>query len=262
LPIDRPLPPADFADPNSVRGRSRTEVILILVKREKPTLQQLLGYLARARGQFVTAGTPEQIAELIEAWFTDGAADGFNIMPTLLPAQLDVFSAEVIPILQRRGLFRTEYTGAMLREHYGVFWPTSVFDNPGWTPELREAVAGVLPRALANRVVNALREQFPASKARPTSKISAAIQNWGWTMPVLADEEGVLLASHTRVGAPAGPTPTIRTRGASFSGHPGDRLPNGRVLVLPRLPAAGRDQLTPIRSVINYQPATLRAMIA
>jgi hypothetical protein len=64
-------------------------------------------------------------------------------MPPLLPAQLDVFSADVIPILQRRGLFRTEYTGAMLREHHGLSWPTSVFDNPGWTPELREAVAGV-----------------------------------------------------------------------------------------------------------------------
>ena len=144
LPLDRPLTADDFPDPTSVEAaRSRTEVILNLVKRDKPTLRQLLGYLAGARGHFVTAGTPEQIAELIEDWFNDGAADGFNIMPPLLPAQLDVFSAEVIPILQRRELFRTEYGGTMLREHYGLPWPASVFDDPAWVAELRDAVAGL-----------------------------------------------------------------------------------------------------------------------
>jgi hypothetical protein len=104
-------------------------VILNLVRRDRPTLRQLLGYLAGARGHFTTAGTPEQIAELIEDWFTDGAADGFNIMPPLLPAQLDVFSAEVIPLLQQRGLFRTEYAGKTLREHYGLVWPRSDFES-------------------------------------------------------------------------------------------------------------------------------------
>jgi len=144
LPLDRPLSTADFPDPASVEAaRSRTEVILNLVKRDKPTLRQLLGYLAGARGHFVTAGTPEQIAELIEDWFTDGAADGFNIMPPLLPAQLDSFSTEVIPIVQRRGLFRTEYTGTMLREHYGLPWPTSVFDDPDWQAEVCDNAAGI-----------------------------------------------------------------------------------------------------------------------
>src|SRR6516165_3499655 len=144
LPLDRPLSPADFPDPGSVEAaRSRTEVILNLVRRDQPTLRQLLGYLACARGHFVTAGTPEQIAALIEDWFTDGAADGFNIMPPLLPAQLDVFSTEAIPILQRRGLFRTEYTGAMLREHYGLPWPESVFDDPRWSAEAWDTAAGI-----------------------------------------------------------------------------------------------------------------------
>jgi FMN-dependent oxidoreductase (nitrilotriacetate monooxygenase family) len=144
LPLDRPLTVADFPDPSTVEAaRSRTEVILNLVKRDRPTLRQLLGYLAGARGHFVTAGTPEQVADLIEDWFTDGAADGFNIMPPLLPAQLDVFSAEVIPLLQRRGLFRTAYSGTMLRDHYGLPWPASVFDDPAWKAERREAVAGV-----------------------------------------------------------------------------------------------------------------------
>jgi FMN-dependent oxidoreductase (nitrilotriacetate monooxygenase family) len=145
LPLDRLLSPADFPDPNSVEAaRSRTEVILDLVRRDKPTLRQLLGTLAGARGHFVTAGTPEQIAALIEDWFSDGAADGFNLMPPVLPAQFDAFSAEVIPILQRRGLFRTEYSGHMLREHYALPWPASVFDDPGWTPEPQdEGAAGI-----------------------------------------------------------------------------------------------------------------------
>lgn len=144
LPLDRPLVPENFPDPSTVQAaRSRTEVILNLVRRDKPTLRQLLGYLAGARGHYVMAGTPDQVADLIEDWFVDGAADGFNIMPPLLPVQLDVFGAEVIPLLQRRGLFRTEYTGTTLREHYGLPWPASIFDDPTKKIALQESVAGV-----------------------------------------------------------------------------------------------------------------------
>jgi FMN-dependent oxidoreductase (nitrilotriacetate monooxygenase family) len=121
LPLDKPLSPEDFPDPGLVEAaRSRTEVIVGLVRREKLTLRQLLGYLAGARGHFVTAGSPEQIADLMEDWFHDGAADGFNLMPPILPAMLEVFVAEVIPLLQRRGLFRTEYAGDTLRALYGL----------------------------------------------------------------------------------------------------------------------------------------------
>jgi len=124
LPLDKPLAPEDFPDPSTVEAaRSRTEVIVGLVKREKPTLRQLLAYLAGARGHYTTAGTPEQIADLMESWFTEGAADGFNVMPPVLPAMLDVFIAEVIPMLQKRGLFRTEYEGETLRDHYGLDRP-------------------------------------------------------------------------------------------------------------------------------------------
>jgi FMN-dependent oxidoreductase (nitrilotriacetate monooxygenase family) len=129
LPLDRPLAPEDFPEPGSIQAaRSRTEVILSLVRREKPTLRQLLASLAGARGHFTVAGTPQQIADLIEDWFTDGAADGFNIMPPLLPEMLDVFSVEVIPLLRQRGLFRTSYAGTTLREHYGLDRPES-----GWS---------------------------------------------------------------------------------------------------------------------------------
>jgi FMN-dependent oxidoreductase (nitrilotriacetate monooxygenase family) len=127
LKLDEQLTPADFPDPDTVEAaRSRTEVIIGLVRREKPTLRQLLGYLAGARGHYVTAGTPEQIADLIEDWFRDGAADGFNLMPPMLPAMLEVFIAEVVPLLQKRGLFRTGYAGETLRAHYGLPRPAAL----------------------------------------------------------------------------------------------------------------------------------------
>ena len=124
LPLDRPLSAEDFPDPGKVEAaRSRTEVIVGLVRREKTTLRQLLAYLAGARGHYTTAGTPEQIAQLIEDWFNDGAADGFNVMPPVLPSMLEVFVAEVIPLLQKRGLFRTSYEGETLRDHFGLDRP-------------------------------------------------------------------------------------------------------------------------------------------
>jgi FMN-dependent oxidoreductase (nitrilotriacetate monooxygenase family) len=127
LPLDKPLSPEDFPDPATVEAaRSRTEVIIGLVRREKPTLRQLLGYMAGARGHFVTAGTPEQIADLMQDWLMDGAADGFNLMPPVLPWMLEVFVAEVVPLLRRRGLVRTEYDGTMLRDHYGLGRPAVI----------------------------------------------------------------------------------------------------------------------------------------
>jgi len=120
--------PEDFPEPGSVEAaRSRTEVILSLVRREKPTLRQLLASLAGARGHFTVAGTPQQIADLIEDWMLKPSAAPSVNLPPLLPAMLDVFSAEVIPYLQQRGLFRSSYADQTLREHYGLAWPGSAF---------------------------------------------------------------------------------------------------------------------------------------
>ncbi|MPY73005.1 MAG: NtaA/DmoA family FMN-dependent monooxygenase [Alphaproteobacteria bacterium] len=128
LPLDTPLKPEDFPDPSTVEAaRSRTELIVGLVRREGLTLRQLLSKMAGARGHFTFAGTPEQVADLMQDWFTDGASDGFNLMPPLLPKMLDVFIAEVVPLLQRRGLFRTAYEGQMLRDHFGLARPESRF---------------------------------------------------------------------------------------------------------------------------------------
>ena len=72
------------------------------------------------------AGTPEQIADTIEDWIDSGAADGFNVMPPVLPWMLEAFANEVVPILQRRGRFRRDYAGRTLREHYGLPRPPAL----------------------------------------------------------------------------------------------------------------------------------------
>ena len=128
IPLDRVLTVDDFPDTSTVEAsRSRTEVIVNFVKNERPTLRQLLAKLAGARGHFTFAGTPEQCADLMQDWFTSGASDGFNLMPPVLPEMLDVFIAEVVPLLQKRGLFRTTYEGRMLRENLGVPRPEVMF---------------------------------------------------------------------------------------------------------------------------------------
>ena len=124
LPLDKPLSPEDFPDPKlNEASRSRTEVIVGFVREHKPTLRQLLAKLAGARGHFTLEGTPEQVADVMEEWVKEGVSDGFNLMPPVLPEMLDVFVAEVVPILQKRGLFRTAYEGDTLRSHLGLARP-------------------------------------------------------------------------------------------------------------------------------------------
>ncbi len=128
LSLDRKLCPEDFPDPENMEtSKSRTSMVLNLIQREEMTLRELLARFAHIGGHYLFAGTPEQIADLIEDWFTDGAADGFNLMPPVLPAMLDIFVDEVVPILQARGLFRRAYEGTTLRDHYGLDRPASPF---------------------------------------------------------------------------------------------------------------------------------------
>src|SRR5581483_11219598 len=95
------------------------------------TIRQLYQRVAGARGHRTIWGTPVQIADQLEEWFVNDAADGFNIMPPYLPGGLDDFVDLVVPELRRRGLFRTEYEGRTLRENLGLARPTSQFSvNP------------------------------------------------------------------------------------------------------------------------------------
>jgi len=129
LSLDTPLSPEDFPDPRTLQGSiSRPSLIVDLVRNQKPTLRELLFKLSGARGHYTFAGTPDQVADLMEDWVNDGAADGFNLMPPVLPKMLDAFIEEVIPELRKRGIFRTSYEGNTLRAHYGLKGPASRFD--------------------------------------------------------------------------------------------------------------------------------------
>ncbi|MGW5578553.1 LLM class flavin-dependent oxidoreductase [Micromonospora chokoriensis] len=134
LDLDRELP-ADLPSEDEIEGaKSRYTLIVTLARRERLTVRQLIGRLGGGRGHRTFAGTPEQVADAIEQWYREGAADGFNIMPPVLPSGLETFVDHVVPILQRRNLFRTEYTGTTLREHYGLARPTNQFTRQLTTP--------------------------------------------------------------------------------------------------------------------------------
>ncbi|MBP2562137.1 FMN-dependent oxidoreductase (nitrilotriacetate monooxygenase family) [Neorhizobium galegae] len=121
IPLDRVLTRGDFPDPTQVEAsKSRATGYVDLALKEGLTLRGLLQKLAGARGHFTATGTPEQIADIIEDWFRTGAADGFNVMPPIVNKQLEVFATEVVPILRKRNLFRTEYEGGTLRSHFGL----------------------------------------------------------------------------------------------------------------------------------------------
>ncbi len=130
LPLDGPLP--ELPEERQINGnKSRFTLVADLGRRERLTLRQIIARLGGGRGHRVVAGTPEQIADQMQEWFTHGAADGFNIMPPHLPGGLEDFVDQVVPILRERGLFRSEYTGRTLREHYGLPRPANRLEPAG-----------------------------------------------------------------------------------------------------------------------------------
>ncbi|TDF95429.1 LLM class flavin-dependent oxidoreductase [Paenibacillus piri] len=127
-PLDGPLP--ELPELEAVNGgKSRFQLVADMARRDGLTIRQLIYRVTGARGHRTIHGTPVQIADQLEAWFTQAACDGFNIMPPYLPGGLDEFVDQVIPELQNRGLFRTEYNGTTLREHLGLHRPTSRFSR-------------------------------------------------------------------------------------------------------------------------------------
>lgn len=119
FPLDEPLP-----ELQSTQGStSRQQLVYEQARREGLTVRQLYLSVAGARGHRFILGTPESIADQLEDWFLHDAADGFNVMPAYLPDGLADFVDLVVPELQRRGLFRTEYEGRTLRENLGLDRP-------------------------------------------------------------------------------------------------------------------------------------------
>lgn len=129
IDLDAPLPDGIRSAGDIQGNRSRYELTVGLARREGLTVRQLLTRLGGGRGHRTFTGTPEQVADNLEEWFRAGAADGFNVMAPVLPSGLETFVDHVVPILISRGLFRSEYAGATLREHYGLPVPGSMPDR-------------------------------------------------------------------------------------------------------------------------------------
>jgi len=123
LKLDERLPDNLALPANGNGNHTFFNATLALARRHGYTVRELIRELAGGGGHRVIVGTPEQIADDIEHWFRHGAADGFNLMPDALPDGLQDFVDGVVPILQRRGMFRTQYEGSTLREHLGLARP-------------------------------------------------------------------------------------------------------------------------------------------
>jgi FMN-dependent oxidoreductase (nitrilotriacetate monooxygenase family) len=133
LPLDGPVP-----DPApDVEQKGRVKVMVELARRENLTIRQLYKRVYGQRGHRVVIGIAAEVADALEQWFRGGAADGFNILPLTVPRGVEDIVDLLIPELQRRGLFRTEYEGKTLRENLGLPFP-----HNRWAVEREQKSAG------------------------------------------------------------------------------------------------------------------------
>ena len=124
-PQDGPLPELPLSDSGQ---QSRQAILRAIAEKENLTLAELGLRIAGGRGHYSVVGTPQKIADELQCWFEEYAADGFNIMVPHLPAGLEDIAQFVVPELQRRGLFRQSYQGKTLRSHLGL--PPPPFHSP------------------------------------------------------------------------------------------------------------------------------------
>jgi alkanesulfonate monooxygenase SsuD/methylene tetrahydromethanopterin reductase-like flavin-dependent oxidoreductase (luciferase family) len=119
LDLDKPLP-IDRIKANDRFNASRgfQAAAVELATSGNLTVREILYRNGGGHPQVV--GTPEQVADFIETWHREGAADGFNIMIDEYPSGLRAFVGEVVPLLQKRGAFQSDYCGTTLRENLGL----------------------------------------------------------------------------------------------------------------------------------------------
>jgi len=124
---DGPLPDLPYKETENGKGRFRQQ--LELARRENLSIRELVLRFRVSRGHLQAVGSVKTVADIIEQWFVERGADGFNVVPPLLPSGFEDFTRLVVPELQRRGIFQTEYQGTTLRESLGFKRPA----NPNTT---------------------------------------------------------------------------------------------------------------------------------
>lgn len=126
--FDGPIPDFNGQEQDRTNPNIRANIIKGIVERKGlKTLRELYNNIAGARGHREIVGTPAQVADQLQEWFENEAADGFNIMAPTFPQGLIDIVELVIPELQRRGIFKTEYKGATLRENLGLKRPVNPY---------------------------------------------------------------------------------------------------------------------------------------
>jgi FMN-dependent oxidoreductase (nitrilotriacetate monooxygenase family) len=125
--------------------RDRLDSLLPVAQDRADARAGSLGQAARKRDDWGVTGTPADVADYMQEWFEGGAADGFNIFPPFVPGSVEAFTELVVPELQRRGLYRTEYSGNTFRDHLGLARPRNRYERPA-----SELEAGPLQPAAAS----------------------------------------------------------------------------------------------------------------
>ena len=123
--LDTPAIEVEFPKSNSIQ--SQVNEFMKIIKEENLKVGELYGRLFGAAKRDGFVGTPEQVADEMEKWFVEKAADGFMIQFPLLPRDLEDFVEKVVPILQQRGIFREDYEGETLRDQLGLRKPVNRF---------------------------------------------------------------------------------------------------------------------------------------
>ena len=118
-PLDAPLPTKDIRAFNPALGQNALG-LLDRAERSPMTLRDAARIMVRSRVHQSFVGTPDQLADHMAQWLHEGGSDGFNILPPLFPSELGLFVDQVVPALQKRGVFRRDYTGPTLRDHLGL----------------------------------------------------------------------------------------------------------------------------------------------
>jgi N-acetyl-S-(2-succino)cysteine monooxygenase len=132
--VDGPVPVV----PQDRDAPTRSALLSDTAQAEELTIRQLYQRIAGGRGHYQIVGSPQDVVDMMEEWFTTGAADGFNVLPPFFPNSLDEFVDLAVPQLQRRGLYRVAYAGKTLRENLGLPRPASRYAHDARKPQAAE----------------------------------------------------------------------------------------------------------------------------